>query len=694
MLSKRQAIRIGIDVGGTFTDLFLFDEASRKTLRHKLASTPDFPHKAPIQGIREILTAAQATPGQVTFVGLGTTVATNALHERKGALTGLITTKGFRDLLEIGRQKRPNPYDLFARRTTPLIKRSLRLEVAERISVDGQVLTPIDETEILAIANELVSQGAQSIAICFLNSYINPVHEARTAQLLRQHWPKISVTSSQELVPEFREYERLSSTVINAYLMPVMRHYLEQFTAEVQAMGIAEAPFVMASGGGIVTPELASQRPIDTLLSGPSGGVSATIHLAGTGGYADLITLDMGGTSTEACVIQDGRANIAHSREIDGLPLKITAADIHTVGSGGSSIAWLDVGGMLRVGPRSAGSKPGPACYGSPGAHPTMTDANVVLGRLNQHYLLDGALSIDAALSYKAIETHIAQPKQITVEQAAAAILAVSNSNIAQAIRFVSVARGLEPKQFMLVAFGGAGPLHAADVARELNMRVLVPPAPGVLCAMGVLTKDVEINLSRTHLIRHLNEDIVGDLQLIYSQLEQRATDTLFESNIDATHLTVERTVDARYSGQSFELPISIQNNISKDDCVSLIRNRFNAAHKSFYGYDKPAEEIELVTFRIKASLPSTQPHLINPSENKFSKVPAAQGTRRVYFTTSDSFIECPIYRRTELGYGCQINGPAIVEQMDTTTIIPPDFQMSVDPWENLILQQIEKADE
>ena len=654
MFSARHSIRIGIDVGGTFTDLFLFDEASKITLRHKLASTPDFPHKAPIQGIREILITAQATPEQVKFVGLGTTVATNALHERKGALTGLITTKGFRDLLEIGRQKRPNPYDLFARRTKPLIKRSLRLEVAERISVDGQVLLPIDDAEILAIA----------------------------------------VTSSQELVPEFREYERLSSTVINAYLMPVMRHYLEQFTADVQAMGIAEAPFVMASGGGIVTPELASQRPIDTLLSGPSGGVSATIHLAGTGGYADLITLDMGGTSTEACVIQDGRANIAHSREIDGLPLKITAADIHTVGSGGSSIAWLDVGGMLRVGPRSAGSKPGPACYGSSNAQPTMTDANVVLGRLNQHYLLDGALSIDAALSYKAIETHIAQPKQITVEQAAAAILAVSNSNIAQAIRFVSVARGLEPKQFMLVAFGGAGPLHAADVARELNMRVLVPPAPGVLCAMGVLTKDVEIDLSRTHLIRHLTEDTASELQLIYAQLEQRATETLLGSNIDTTDLTVERTVDARYSGQSFELPISIQNNISKNDCISLIRNQFNAVHKSFYGYDKPTEEIELVTFRIKASLPSTQPHLINPSESKFEKMPTAQGSRRAYFTTTDSFIECPIYRRTELGHGCQIHGPAIIEQMDTTTIIPPDFQMYVDPWENLILQQIEKADE
>jgi N-methylhydantoinase A len=443
-----------------------------------------------------------------------------------------------------------------------------------------------------------------------------------------------------------------------------------------------------------VTPELASQRPIDTLLSGPSGGVSATIHLAGTGGYADLITLDMGGTSTEACVIQDGRANIAHSREIDGLPLKITAADIHTVGSGGSSIAWLDVGGMLRVGPRSAGSKPGPACYGSPEAQPTMTDANVVLGRLNQHCLLDGALLIDAALSYKAIETHIAQPKQITVEQAAAAILAVSNSNIAQAIRFVSVARGLEPKQFMLVAFGGAGPLHAAEVARELKMRVLVPPAPGVLCAMGVLTKDVEIALSRTHLIRHLTKDTASELELVYSQLEQRARETLSQSNIDTTDLTVERTVDARYSGQSFELPIPIQNNISKDDCISLIRNHFNAVHKSFYGYDKPTEEIELVTFRIKASLPSTQPHLINPSEKRFAKMPVAQGTRRAYFTTTDSFIECPIYRRTELGHGCKLDGPAIIEQMDTTTIIPPDFQMFVDPWDNLILQQIEKADE
>jgi len=693
MNDKDATIRIGLDVGGTFTDLFLLDEANGNVIRHKLSSTPEQPHIAPIQGIREALAKAGATAAQVKFVGLGTTVATNALIERKGAMTGLITTEGFRDLLEIARQKRPNAYDLFARKAKPLISRELCLAVGERMSAEGDVIEPLNEDEVLQAMSDLAGQGVTSVAICFLNSYANPEHERRAAQLLRDRWPGISVTASHELSPEFREYERMSSTVVNAYLMPVMRDYLSQLTSEAKAIGIADTPFVMASGGGIVTPALASQRPIDILLSGPSGGVSAAIYLAQASGYSDLITFDMGGTSTEACVIQEGGASVTHTREIQGLPIKSAAVDVHTVGSGGSSIAWIDAGGMLRVGPHSAGSKPGPACYGNPGARlPTMTDANVVLGRLNQEYLLDGAMRIDASLSFQAIEEHIAGPKGLAVHDAAVAMLAISNASIAQAIRFVSVGHGLDPSHFMLVAFGGAGPLHAADVARELNMSVLVPPGPGVLCAMGVLTKDTELDLSQTRLLRGLGEQsAVDEVARIYADLDRRACEVFALNGVDMNGLVIERTVDARYVGQSFELSVPVAAGGVQASTLAAVRQDFNEVHKRRYGYDKPHEEVELVTFRIKASAPvPRKPNLAVAQTVSVDEKPVPVMTRRAYFEPVQGIVDCPVFRRTQLAAGASIPGPAIIEQMDTTTIIPPDFQAHVDEWGNLILRRFE----
>jgi len=577
-------IRIGIDVGGTFTDLFLLDEAGGKAIRHKLPSTPGDPYKAPIQGIREILQKAGAKPGQVRFVGLGTTVATNALLERKGAVTGLITTAGFRDLLEIGRQKRPHVYDLFVRKPEPLVLRELRLEVEERIAADGSVITALNEADVGEALDRLVAHGVTSIAVCFLNSYANPSHEHRVVELARARCPNIAVTSSQELIPEFREYERLSSTVVNAYLMPVMKQYLTRFSDEVRALGIPETPFIMSSGGGVASPGLASQRPIDLLLSGPSGGVSGALYQAKASGYDNIITFDMGGTSTDVCLIQNARAEITHGRTIDGLPIRSTAMDIHTVGAGGSSIAWIDAGGFLRSGPHSAGANPGPACYGKEGAKPTVTDANVVLGRLNQEYLLGGALRIDAGRSLRAIEEQIAKPKGLGVHEAAAAILAVSNTSIAQAIRFVSVERGLDPSEFMLVAFGGAGPLHAAAVARELNMVVLVPPGPGVLCAMGVLTKDIQLDMSQTRLVRSSNTSAADEVGEIFAELERRGVETFARNKIDTSGLVMERSVDARYVGQNFELAVAVAPGAIASGTLTAIGGGFNAVHKRLYG--------------------------------------------------------------------------------------------------------------
>lgn len=682
------SIRIGIDVGGTFTDLFLIDEASGRTLRHKLPSTPEDPYKAPIQGMQEILKMAGARTSQVGFVGLGTTVATNALLERKGAVTGLVTTRGFRDMLEIQRQRRPHTYDPFARKSAALVPRQRCCEVTERIAADGSVIKPLEEADLAPVMERFAASGVQSVAICLLNSYVNPAHEARVAALIRAGWPGFAVSASQELIPEFREYERLSSTVANAYLMPVMQRYLDRFTASVREIGVPDAPFVMNSGGGVVGPSLAGRRPIDMLLSGPSGGVSGALYQAQASGHANIITFDMGGTSTDVCLIQEGRPDITHARTIAGLPIKTTAMDIHTVGAGGSSIAWIDAGDLLRVGPHSAGAKPGPACYGHDNALPTVTDANVVLGRLNQEYLLAGALRIDAQRSVRAIEERIAARKGLSVQEAAAAILAVSNVNIAQAIRYVSVERGLDPADFTLVAFGGAGPLHAAAVARELNMTVLVPPGPGVLCAMGVLTKDVQLDLSRTRLVRRSAPGAVADVSAIYDELERRAVDTFAQNRMASEGLAIERNVDARYVGQNFELSVQVPPGAIGPQAIDAIREGFNAAHKRLYGYDRAAAEIELVTFRLRARLPVARPAIVERGAAGTGAAPVPSGTRSTWFETAQSFVACPVFDRASLGPGAVLIGPAIVEQMDTTTVIPPDFEARADAWGNLILRR------
>ena len=680
-------MRIGIDVGGTFTDLFLLDEAHGRALRHKLPSTPGDPYKAPIQGLREILRTANAQPGEVKFVGLGTTVATNALLERKGAVTGLITTAGFRDLLELGRQRRPHVYDLFMRKPEVLVRRELRFEVRERIGPDGSIITALDENDVADALDRLVALGATSIAVCFLHSYANPVHEDRAVEIAQARCPHVSVTSSHQLIPEFREYERLSSTVVNAYLMPVMTQYLTRFSDEVRALGIPETPFIMSSGGGVANPALAAQRPIDLLLSGPSGGVSGAIFQSQASGYPNIITFDMGGTSTDVCLIQNGRAEITHGRVIDGLPIRSTAVDVHTVGAGGSSIAWLDAGGFLRCGPHSAGAYPGPACYGAAGAKPTVTDANVVLGRLNQEYLLAGALRIDAARSHCAIEEEIARPKGLRIHEAAAAILAISNTNIAQAIRFVSVERGIDPGQFMLVAFGGAGPLHAADVARELKMTVLVPPAPGVLCAMGVLTKDIQLDLSQTRLVRSGAASAAVEVSRIFADLERRGVETLARNQISTAGIAIERTIDARYVGQNFELPVAVGPGAMDAAMLRVIGEAFNAAHKRLYGYDHPAKEVELVTFRLKALLPVPKPDLAKQHSARTAQALTPKAERRTFFESLSAFVSCPVYERDDFAPGMSLAGPAIVEQMDTTTVVPPDFDARADEWGNLILR-------
>ncbi|MBI4183940.1 MAG: hydantoinase/oxoprolinase family protein [Proteobacteria bacterium] len=681
-----RTIRVGIDVGGTFTDLYLFEEGSGTVVRHKLPSTPEDPHQAPVRGLVELLRKAGARPAEVGFVGLGTTVATNALLERKGAPTGLITTKGFRDLLEIGRQKRPSVYDPFARRPDPLVRRELRLEVEERIGADGTVIRALDEEGVARALAALLAASVESVAICFLNAYVEPDHERRAAAIARARWPGGHVSVSHEILPEFREYERLNSTVVNAYLAPRMQRYLAEFADEVAGLGIPEPPFVMNSGGGVVSPALAGRRPIDCLLSGPSGGVSGATFLAGMVGLKDIVAFDMGGTSTDVCLVRDGRPEVTHARMVDGLPVRLTALDIHTVGAGGSSVAWIDAGGLLRVGPRSVGAKPGPACYGTGGEEATVTDANVVLGRLNPKHLLGGSLPIDAGRAFAAIERNIARRKGLDVREAAAAILAVSNTSVAQAIRFVSVERGLDPAGFELVAFGGAGPLHAAAVARELGMSVLVPESPGVLCAMGVLTKDIQIDLGRTRLLRASAANAPGEVDALFAGLEREARSAFATGGLAGDGLEVGRTVDARYAGQNYELSAPVPPGARGAGALAAVKAAFHAEHRRLYGYDRPEAEVELVTFRLKATLPVKNPDVGRRRDRRRAGGPAPVGRRRVFFEEAGGFVDCPVYERADLAVGDALAGPAVVEQMDATTVLPPDFRAEVDTLLNLRL--------
>ncbi len=675
--------RVGIDVGGTFTDLFLLEEHSGKTYSHKVSSTPSQPHLAPLNGLKELFEQVGISGHQVTFVGLGTTVATNALLEWKVAKTGLITTSGFRDLLEIARQKRPAVYDPFQQKPQVPVPRELRLEVNERMGHDGRVITSLSDADVVCAAEALRQAGAVSVAICFLNSYKNPGHERRAAEIIQSIWKEAHVVTSFDVMPEFREYERFVSTAINASLIPVTSSYFAKFSHAIAELGINVAPKVMSSSGGVFSPEMAGQRPIDTLFSGPSGGVSSAEFMGKLTGYEDLITFDMGGTSTEVCMIRRGKAQKTYQRTIKWYPIRVTSHDIHTIGAGGSSIARVDEGGLLNVGPESAGANPGPACYENGGDNVTVTDANVVLGRLNQHSLLDGALKINAARSHEVIALDIGQAKNTNLIAAANAVVSLAEANMAQALRVVSVERGIDPSGFTLIALGGAGPLHAASVAREVGMaRVLIPKNAGVFCALGVLTKDIQQNLSQTILLQQSDPAIRPVMNSTFASMEEQARSNLDANYIDISSLYFERHADVRYCGQNHEITVAVPGGSIEDQSIELIRQNFHRAHEDQYGYRQSDSQIDIVTLRLDAIVPMLRPSLEQGHPDN-TDAPCATGYRETVFD-GESRSRCPVYHRKHLRPGHQLTGPAIIEQMDSTTIVPPGFQARVDPWLNL----------
>ncbi len=679
--------RVGVDSGGTFTDICLVDETSGEVRVWKVPSTPADPSRAialgAVEGLRE---AAHGAAADVSYFGHGTTVATNALIQHRGARTGLITTEGFRDLLEIGRQRRPHLYDLQADKPLVLVPRDLRVEVTERLRHDGRVEKPLDETQVRVVVRRLKAAGVRAVAVCLLYCYVDPRHEQRVRAILDEEFPDAFVTCSHEVAPEFREYERLSTVVVNAYLGPVMHGYLAGLGPRLAQSGIRVVPHITQSNGGVMSFEAARAQPVRTVLSGPATGVVGGLEVGRLAGFRHLITFDMGGTSTDVALIEDGRPKLAGEMEVHGYPLKTPALDIHTVGAGGGSIAYVDAGGLLKVGPRSAGAVPGPVCYGLGNEEPTVTDANVVLQTLNPTHLLGGRMPIDRARAEAAI-SRLAKALGLDVTATAQGIVSVVTANMAKAIRVISVQRGHDPREYTLVAFGGAGPLHAARLARELEIpRVLVPRHPGILCALGLLLSDLKTNYAQTRLTL-LTPDAVPQMLETFAALEARAAEWFDHEGIAPAARTLQRTVDMRYAGQNYELPVPWPEAPSAAALVKELTAGFERAHEQMYGYIAAEEPVQAVTFRLEA-VGAVRRAEVRAQPPATSDVSAAViGQREVWLAEASAFVTCPVYDREQLGPGHEIGGPAVIEQMDASTLLLPQQFARVDEFTNLMVE-------
>ncbi|MEL6964855.1 MAG: hydantoinase/oxoprolinase family protein, partial [Pseudomonadota bacterium] len=593
------------------------------------------------------------------------------------------------DLLEIGRQKRPSLYDLQCDKTEPLVARRHRIEVAERLRHDGRIETALDEGAVRTATRKLRDEGVEAVAITFLYAFVDPTHERRAREIVVEEMPDRFVTASHEVAPEFREYERLSTVVVNAALGPVMSSYIKRLKPRVMTLGLKGPPHITQSNGGIISFEDAADHPVRTVLSGPSTGVVGAIRIGELAGFSELITFDMGGTSTDVSLIESGRPKLASDMSVHGHPLKVPMLDINTVGAGGGSIAYIDSGGLLKVGPRSAGADPGPVCYGLGNQEPTVTDANVVLGVLNPAQLLGGRMAIDRGLASEAIRK-LGDRLNLSVLDTAQGMIAIVTANMAKAIRVISVQRGYDPRDFTLVAFGGAGPIHAARLARELELpRIVVPHHPGILCAMGLLLTDLQTNYARTRM-RPLGEEALDVMEATYAELEAEAEAWFEREGIERTARQLRRSVDMRYAGQNYELDVAHPPGNLDSSTLKTLTRRFEDAHQRLYGYIASEEPIQLVTFRLeatgivkKADVPSHRPH--SGDVNK-----AISGMRDVFLPEAGGFVSCPLYDRERLGHKHVIDGPAIINQMDSTTLLLPRQRARIDRFLNLIIEEAE----
>jgi len=674
---------IGVDVGGTFTDFFAFDDADDRIVLHKVASTPGNPAQAVIAGLREVSERHGIDLGAITRLSHGTTVATNALIQRRGGKVALVVTEGFRDLIEIGRQIRPHVFSLQEDYPAPLVPRELRFEAAERITADGSAIRALSPDTLPALVKAIGDAKPDACAVCLLFSFLNPAHEAMIRDALAAAYPDLYLSISSEVQPEFREYERLSTTVLNAYLQPVIDRYLGDFAKGVAQAAPKAALGINQSSGGLMSVARARHVPIRTALSGPAAGAVGAIHMARLSGVPDVISLDMGGTSADVALMRNYTAGTTFNKWIEGYPARLASLDINAVGAGGGSIAWFDRDGLMKVGPQSAGAQPGPACYGRGGQEATVTDANLVLGRLSPKGLLGGGMALDEGLARKAIAP-LSDRLGFTVERTAHGMLGIVVANMVRAIRAVSVERGHDPRAFALLPFGGAGPLHATDVAKSLGIRrCLVPFAPGILCAQGLIVSDLRETFVRTA-VTPLSDQRMGDVRARIGELKAQADAWFDAERVERGNRGVDIVLDARYVGQNFELAIGLGNAEPLADAGDIAQ-RFFAEHERAYGFHNPADRIEIVNFRLIAVGKLRQP-AARPSEPRQSGAPDA-GSRRAVWFEADKAEDTPVYDRATLMPGDTIAGPAVIEQLDSTTLLFPGDRATVDPYLNLLVE-------
>lgn len=678
------AYMIGVDVGGTFTDFSVFNQKTGELFHYKDSSTPADPSRAIVKGVEDVMRIKEAQPQEVTYLAHGTTVGTNALIEKKGCKLGLITTKGFKDLMEIGTQRRPSLYNLRAQKPYPLIPSGLNCTVTERIKYDGSVETPLDEEETRQVVRYLKAQGVAAIAVCTLFSFINPCHELRIEEIIHEEFPEAYVTVSCKLAPEFREYSRMSTTVLNSYLGPVMKNYVNNFRRSIADIGIQVEPYVTQSNGSIISIKETIDCPIKTAVSGPSAGVIAAAFIGRQCNADKIITFDMGGTSADISLIEDYTPQVSNEREVEGYPARIPMINIITIGAGGGSIAKIDAGGALKVGPQSAGATPGPACYMRGGENPCVTDANIVLGKLNQKKILGGRMDVDIALAEQAIQNKICVPSGLDQKRAANGIITVVNSNMVRAIRSVSVEKGYDVREFSLMAFGGAGPLHACEVAKELGMNeVLIPPHPGTLCSLGLLLADTKFDLSRTKICNGEAANL-SDINAQFSAMIEQGTALLDKEGVPQGNRKFEFYADMRYHRQNFEICIPLSDGQMNEASLKKALSDFHTEHKRSYGYCNEAAVVQFVSYRVSAIGIIDKPDLAPEALTPDAPLPDPIEIRRVLFQGEEEYIETPVYQREAFRPGQEIAGPCICEQMDTTLVVPAGWIIHVDGYHNL----------
>lgn len=690
--------RIGIDVGGTFTDVVLVQEETGEILVAKVPTVSDDPSKGCVAGFDKALTLHRVAPQALSFAVHGTTIATNTIIQGAGAKAGLIASEGFRDVLEIAYQTRPALYDVFFQKPRPLIPRHLCMGVPERIGPDGDIIVPLDEQAVRAAARALKQEGVEAVVVAFLHSYRDPANERRARALVLEEFPEAAVVLSSDVCPEYREYPRTSTAAVNAVLVPRVSPYISNLENRLAARGMAAGLHLMTSSGGIVAADTAKRLPVTLVESGPAAGVIGATHVAMLAGYRNLLALDIGGTTAKAAVVTDGEPTVSDQFEVgvqavatvtahrgQGYPVRTPVISLVEIGAGGGSVAYVDPGGALAVGPESVGAVPGPAAYGEGGLQPSLTDANVLLGRIDPAFFLGGEKKLRVDLAEKAIAERVAGPLGMDTVAAASAIIDLANTKMTSALYFISVEQGIDPRDYILVASGGAGPMHAVAIAQELGVsKVLIPPTPGLNSAVGLLATDLRHEQVRTYMRRHDDAD-PADIDRHFSEMADAMTALLGSEGVESSKRQIVRQIDMCYVGQSYALRVPLSE-WSGEDRLARAVAAFHELHLETYGHCNCNEAVHLMSLRTLGVGLVDRPRFREIVGRDGSADRALKSPRDVFFRETGAPARVPIYDRARLARGDSFEGPAIIEQMDTTTVVPPGARVDVDRFGNLIV--------